>query len=469
MDATRLAMKRQRMSPDRRHRPADTNGRVTTLRSRATSRDETPPDLPALLDALPQVVFRIDGRGYWSWLSAGWSRLTGFEASESLGQACREFVHPADRPRFDQQIAALQAGLDQESVLRARFVYGDGQPRWMELHISRSDGDRNAASLVGTLSNITNRVAEENQRRAAQRTLTSLINDLPGMVYRCRNNRDWTMEYVSRGARELTGYDPEDLINNHMLSYASLINPDDNERVWDEVQLAVNAGQPFDLVYRIVTAGQELKWVWERGRGIVTTSGELLGLEGFITDITRDRVDREALGQGALYEAATGLPTANLFIDRVNMALRRRDAGTAAPPVLLVVHLDRFSRLARDGQAVEQYASRAVAATIAGVLAGNDTMARLRDDRFMVLLDRDDGRTGAVHAARAIRDALRTPVPVNDHELYLTASIGIAVDAGDAGSADQLLCTALQAVNQARALGGDRFHFHDGPARGDTP
>ena len=138
---------------------------------------------------------------------------------------------------------------------------------------------------VGTLADVTQRMQADDLRQANHRTLETLIHHLPGMVYRCRNNQDWTMEFVSQGAIALTGYQPEDLINNRRLPYADLIVDADRQQVWDAVQASLAERRPFELTYRIRTAHGTEKWVLERGQGNFASSGELLGLEGFITEL----------------------------------------------------------------------------------------------------------------------------------------------------------------------------------------
>ena len=143
-------------------------------------------------------------------------------------------------------------------------------------------------------------VREERRRaeealRESQRTLATLISNLPGMVYRCRNDRDWTMEFVSEGCIELTGYPPADLIENRKISYAHLIHPEDRESISNDVQAALRAGEAYRLTYRLRTADDAEKWVWEQGRGVFSPEGEIVALEGFITDITdRKRLEAEA-------------------------------------------------------------------------------------------------------------------------------------------------------------------------------
>ena len=124
------------------------------------------------------------------------------------------------------------------------------------------------------------------QVKESQRRLTTLMGNLPGMAYRCLNDKDWTMEFVSEGAKALTGYRPEDLIGSKVIAYGDVIYPGDRDRVWASVEEAVAARQPFKMTYRITDADGQTQWVWEQGQGVYSDSGELLALEGFITDVT---------------------------------------------------------------------------------------------------------------------------------------------------------------------------------------
>ncbi|MFP5212158.1 MAG: PAS domain S-box protein [Acidobacteriota bacterium] len=144
-------------------------------------------------------------------------------------------------------------------------------------------------------SEITERERTQQALQESQRALSTLLSNLPGMVYRCRNDEHWTMEFVSAGCRSLTGYEPHELVENNVLSYADLIVPEDRHMVQGEVQSALRAERPFLLIYRIRCASGELKWVWEHGRGVSTPEGELVALEGFITDITERKYAEDAL------------------------------------------------------------------------------------------------------------------------------------------------------------------------------
>jgi PAS domain S-box-containing protein len=166
------------------------------------------------------------------------------------------------------------------------------------------DEDKKKEELISELTELRHQISAlktfEHTHKSAesallesQRTLTTPMGNLPGMAYRCRNDCDWTMEYVSDGCVALTGYRPVELIENSRDSYAQLIHPGDQEYVWNEIQTALKERRPFTLVYRITMADGRQKWVWEQGCGIFSHDGELLCLEGFITDITDLRQSEE--------------------------------------------------------------------------------------------------------------------------------------------------------------------------------
>ncbi|MFZ1753857.1 MAG: PAS domain-containing protein [Caldilineaceae bacterium] len=123
----------------------------------------------------------------------------------------------------------------------------------------------------------------------SQRRLSMLMANLPGMAYRSRNDRDWTMTFVSEGCAALTGYQPEDLLDNRTIAWTQLIHPAERDEIWTQTQRALQMGDSFRLTYRIITAVGQEKWVWEQGQGVYAAGGAAQAVEGFIIDIT-DRV-----------------------------------------------------------------------------------------------------------------------------------------------------------------------------------
>lgn len=151
------------------------------------------------------------------------------------------------------------------------------------------------AALRRRIAEMERRLAKaESSARGSGLGIETLLDKLPGMVYRCRNDQDWTMDYVSSGALALTGWTPEDLRAGR-ITYNSLIHPDDRARVWDDIQYALAEERDFELVYRIRTADATIKWVWERGWEIWSETGALQALEGFIADISHHKLAEQAL------------------------------------------------------------------------------------------------------------------------------------------------------------------------------
>lgn len=133
-----------------------------------------------------------------------------------------------------------------------------------------------------------------------EQMLEMLLSELDGMVYRCRCDEHWTMEFVSEGCFALTGYQPEELLGNARISYESITHPDDRQRVREEVTRALRAGVPFDIEYRLIHAKGAIVWVWERGTGVVQGDDAMALKEpplmhGFIQDITLRYLQEKAL------------------------------------------------------------------------------------------------------------------------------------------------------------------------------
>jgi two-component system, cell cycle sensor histidine kinase and response regulator CckA len=147
------------------------------------------------------------------------------------------------------------------------------------------------------------RDAAQERQREAGRALSALLSHVPVMACRRLVDADFTMKLVSEGALELTGYRPEDLLDNRKTPYAAIVHPEDRENVRKEIQRAVSKGGPYEASYRIVAAEGATKWVQERGRALRdgAENGEVL--EGIVTDITQQKATDARMSQAARLEA----------------------------------------------------------------------------------------------------------------------------------------------------------------------
>ncbi|MBD3285918.1 PAS domain S-box protein, partial [candidate division WOR-3 bacterium] len=149
--------------------------------------------------------------------------------------------------------------------------------------------------VVILTEDISDRKKAEEALKESERVLSTLMSNLPGMAYRCADDAQRTMEFVSEGCANLTGYQPLYLIKNRKISYGDLIHPDDRKPVAEVINTALSGEKQYKLEYRIITAWGSEKWVWEMGRGVFTENGKLVALEGFVTDVTDRKKAENAL------------------------------------------------------------------------------------------------------------------------------------------------------------------------------
>lgn len=126
------------------------------------------------------------------------------------------------------------------------------------------------------------------------RKMNTLIGNLQGVVYRCLNDKKWTMEYLSHGTVELTGYEIDEVINNKVVDFASIIHPDYRKQVLFNLQRALKNQVPFSQIYKIIDKNGLEKWVLDQGVGIIEDNN-VICVEGYITDISKQKESEFAL------------------------------------------------------------------------------------------------------------------------------------------------------------------------------
>lgn len=138
--------------------------------------------------------------------------------------------------------------------------------------------------LCGVIKDISERVRMEEDLRESERKYATLLSNLPGIAYRCKNDIDKTVEFISEGCYDLTGYTPERLTGLN-----TIIHIEDRDRVGQLLREAVADKRLYEIVYQIITASGDIKYVWEQGTGIYDNKGVPHFLEGFITNVTEQK------------------------------------------------------------------------------------------------------------------------------------------------------------------------------------
>lgn len=221
----------------------------------------------------------------------------------ALGKNLNEIVGKTDFDLFPEDIARKYRSED-EWVLenRAPMYVGDEQMPYREMIITVStrkvpllDHQKELKGIIGLSFDISERRAMENALKESRRTLVTLLSNLTGMAYRLTNDGNWTIDFVSEGCLELTGYDSLDLSGFHTITLKDLIPKQDRDNNWKKIRKALKLKKPFQNTYCMKTANGDIKWVWEQGRGIFDDEGKLVAIEGFITDISEQKRVEDAL------------------------------------------------------------------------------------------------------------------------------------------------------------------------------
>ncbi len=208
------------------------------------------------------------------------ANMSGFEKKELIGKSIFDFLLEMEDINLVKKHTINQN--NDPYVIQARTK--TGQIIYVEIESKGIIYNGEEVRIAG-IRNITDRFQLSQKVKETTYQLNNLLNNLPGMAYTCQNSKNWKMQFMSKGCKDLTGYTPEDFAKTMKNDYSAIIHPNDRKRVWNKIQKAINNDTPFELEYRIKTKDGKEKWVWERG--IQTKHKGSVRLEGFITDITK--------------------------------------------------------------------------------------------------------------------------------------------------------------------------------------
>ncbi len=315
-------------------------------------------DLTQLFDYAPVGLCLIDTELRYKRINDHLAKLNGLPTEAHIGKTIREvipevanIVEPYYRKVIDTGTPLLEVEVKGKTQANAGLALD-----YLISYYPIKDSSGTVRAVSAVVQDITTRKQTENALRESERTLTTLFGNLPGMAYRCLNDPEWTMTFVSGGCFDLTGYQPADLLHGRRITFSELIHPDDRDLVWENVQQALTKKIAFRLVYRIHTAKNEEKWVWEQGIGVFSPNGELMALEGFITDITERKLAEQALQRAHdEQEAKVAQRTAAMTIANENLlqeiAVRERAEQALRRTQFAMEHAsDAIFWLHNDGQ-----------------------------------------------------------------------------------------------------------------------
>jgi diguanylate cyclase (GGDEF)-like protein/PAS domain S-box-containing protein len=291
-------------------------------------------------------------------------------------------------------------------------------------------------------------------------SLDMLMHNLPGMIYRLvQDGGAWHFEFVSEGCKELTGYDREALSGVDGLNLARLLYGNEETGELEEVLRTLDSEGYFTLEHRLLCASGDVKWVWHRGAVIRDRAGRARHVEGFLADVTAQKVNQAKLDYLAHHDALTGLTNRAEFEEQLGRSLERAKRHFQRV-TLLFMDLDDFKEVNdswghQSGDAV----LRAIAGRLTACSRKGDIVARLGGDEFALVLDDDEKTEDVAQAVPRILEEVARPLSYQNREIRIAASIGIAVFPTDGEDTATLLKNADAAMYAAKENGGGTFRF----------
>jgi PAS domain S-box-containing protein len=232
------------------------------------------------------------------YLSSRFYSMLGYQENvfEPTVENWYRLVHPEDQKTIVQPVR--DEVLKNNDFFRAEFRMRTNTNKWRWVlvrgQVVKRGKKREPLRIVATHQDITTHKEQNYLVKEQENKLKRFINNLDGMVYRCKFDDKWTMLFVNEGATKLTGYTPGELLQNQELAYNDIIDERDRERVREIIEKSTPDKSVFDLTYRIKTKNGQIKWVHERG-SFVSNNGKEAHIEGVILDITAEKEAEMAL------------------------------------------------------------------------------------------------------------------------------------------------------------------------------
>lgn len=214
----------------------------------------------------------------------------------------------------------------------------------------------------------------------------------------------------------------------------------------------------LNLEFRLRTFDGHYMWFALKVRPVIGSDGEVIRLVGTLTDVTEFKTAEERLLHDAVHDNLTGLPNRQLFVDRLEALLAFSKGDSNFRPTVMVLDLDRFKQVNDSvGIAVGDSILLTLARRIGRLLKPQDTLARIAGDQFGLTLLSERDPVQIIAFAEQLRKALKAPITFNDREIFVTASIGLALNDGQPHRAEDVLKDAELSMYHAKRIGGDRI------------
>jgi PAS domain S-box-containing protein len=275
-----------------------------------------------LVDTIATPLWFFDDRGRVSGCNRAFTRAFAVERDAVYGN---DLGHIRGLPPALVGLVQPHVGrlLDSPQTIELEGVlpFGDGSEHEVSIRLSGFlPGEGRGGGVVAFMVDVTDERALQRQLARSGEQFRILVDTIPGTVFRCRVDASWTMLYVSQEIERLTGYPASDFLDNRVRDFASVIHPDDNQRVGDVIQAAIDAGSTYSCEYRIVRRDGDVRWVVEKGAAYPGEE-DSMSLVGTLLDITERKRGEEAL-RVAREQAEDATRTKSMFLANMSHEIR---------------------------------------------------------------------------------------------------------------------------------------------------
>ena len=401
-----------------------------------------------------RTVLHPDGTMSMPYISPGVREVTGIGAEEVMKrpELLTEIVHPEDKSFFDSSVAASRASL-LPCDRQYRIVLRSGEVKWVQDSARFSQNENGDIIVDGVALDISDRKEAESALRQSEQRFRSLIENATDITIII--DGEGIFRYISPSVKRILGYAPHQAIGRNALE---IVHPDDCATIAQTLNKVIENPKRSQspVEYRV----RHRNGYWCYVEAVATNLLYDPAVKGIVInchDITQRKLAEEKLLHDAFHDALTGLPNRSLFTDRLEHALRRARRRKDYLFAVLFLDLDRF-KVVNDslGHAIGDQLLVAIARRLEACLRAGDTVARIGGDEFVLLLEDIESINEATIIVNRLQKKITSPIVLDGHEVFITASIGIALSSGEYLEPTNLLRDADTAMYRAKELGRAR-------------
>ncbi len=368
------------------------------------------------------VVFSSDGKV--TMINKAGCEKLGLSKQEIIGKPWIDhFVPEQDRAGVEDIIRRIYDGTIHDTEIHENgIIAANGELRMIEWRNTVLHGQQGEISgMLAAGVDVTDLRRTIQALQESERSKSVLLSNLPGMAYRCAYDRDWTMQFVSEGCFDLTGYLPNELIDNACISFNEIICPEYREPIWQESVMHLDSHQGNRYEYEILTASSERKWVLDINQGVYDSSGELIALEGIIIDITNSKLQFLQIQYLSNHDQLTGLHNRQFY----DIAKKRLDQVQSLPVSVMFVDINGL-KLINDafGNEAGDRMIQSTGMVLKSNMREQDIVARIGGDEFGILMPNTDA-SGCTERMQIIKNAFAVyNNSLKDRAFMINLSIG---------------------------------------------